>query len=134
MIRSAFVSGGSIVSMLCMYCVCIVKLLLQVERTYLRTCKLCGHYLNVSHILFNCTNLENIYNSRWKNIYAPTNLMNSLECMNENERTLFILNAFNITYLHEWKFVYNSIACYVYKVVQTYDKRVKDLIVDRPNV
>ena len=61
-----------------------------------------------------------LYKER-ENLNIPTNLRENIESMRNCDKTDFILNAFNIRYTNEWKYIYDAFAIYVSKVIRKYD-------------
>ena len=83
---------------------------MQDGRLYLRKCKLCGANISIAHILFICPVINCYREKQWNEIEIPDNFKNSLESLNYDDRTLFILNAFKVKYVLEWKCIYDNIA------------------------
>ena len=85
----------------------IIKILLNVHMYREEMCKFCTMNCvnNVSHILFVCPCNENIRKELWYQvkIIVSRNLFADIEKMNTVYRTVFILNACNVRYGHEWK-------------------------------
>ena len=44
-----------------------------------------------------------------------------MEELSEDEKTCFILKAFNVKYVVEWKYMYDDVATFVYNVMQNDD-------------
>ena len=102
----------------------LVKLLLNVNMYLKRNCPCCELNENndVTHVLFNCQCNYEQRMELWNRVLdnCPIGLRNSLEEMTLDDRTKFILNAFNSCYIREWKVVYDKVSDYVAKVYYYY--------------
>ena len=104
----------------------IIRLYLQANRIHEPICKLCYTVENpVPHILFRCVNLQEIRDELWANLEIPLPFRQSIENLNYVDRTVFLLRAFNVKYVKEWKPLYEAIATFIFKMTCVYDTNVK---------
>ena len=98
----------------------LIRLLLNVSRQGKQMCIMCNDYCTNSreHILFECKGNSNNRQDNWLKVSeaCPRPLLESMENMSIRNRTLFILNGFNVKFVTEWTHVYDSISRYVNSV------------------
>ncbi len=81
-------------------------------------CKRCKTFTRATyeHILFTCNTLTNKRNDSWRKVLSdcPGKLGYELECMSGCDKTSFILNALNNSYISEWHACFQSLATYIH--------------------
>ncbi len=104
----------------------IVKLLLNVQRRGRTICFLCDrHRLNTAHhLLFECPSVDALRCKLWTIVEdsSPPQFKISMQTMPDKKKCMFILNAFNVPYVQEWKSIYDSVSDFIYRVCLQYDK------------
>ena len=78
---------------------------------------------NVSHILFVCQALDSIRSSLLNEVQkkSPANIIRTINRMQLEEKTRFILNAFYAPYIPEWKNMYDSVSNFIYRMIVKYE-------------
>ena len=103
----------------------IVRLLLNVSCYRQTICSCCDSHMvnNVSHILFVCKALDSIRSSLLNEVQkkSPANIIRTINRMQLEEKTRFILNAFYAPYIPEWKNMYDSVSNFIYRMIVKYE-------------
>ena len=83
------------------------------DHAYGSDCALCGQYgaQHLSHILYECNETNDLRQQMRNSV--PQNLLTSMDKLSVYERTKFIMNGFNVMYVHEWQDIYNAILIFV---------------------
>ena len=101
----------------------IIKLLLNVNRQGRMRCQFCyGKVDSVHHILFECPCIATNRAILWETFLksCPKQLQVSIEGMCTSTKCKFILNAFNVQYVAEWKSIYDNVSNFITKMYEDY--------------
>ena len=83
-------------------------------------CKICNSHASetVEHILFEYKALETYRNKLWDDF--ASNLLDPMKHMilemPHRDRAVFLLSCLNESYVREWRYLYGSLADYIYKL------------------
>ncbi len=104
----------------------IVKLLLNVFMYLEKDCPCCNNYVanSVTHILFDCICNVDQRVSLWNDVKvnSPAGLILDMERMSMVDRTRFILNACNVSYVKEWKHMYDALSNYIFQMCKVHNE------------
>ena len=112
------------------YCRKLVYLLLNVRRHGKTPCDFCyGKVDSIVHIIFECPAIGSVREELWSHVKACSTIpfIESIDSMNAKDKCKFVLNGFNVKYMHEWKYVYASMLKFIVKVYQYYVQKVESL-------
>ena len=102
----------------------IIQLLVGNGRHDYELCKKCNTALvTVEHILFDCVAMTQVRTLLWRNVenHCLPALIQDLNHMNSRDRTIMILNGFNVNYVVEWYNLYNAVGNFIYEMYYKYD-------------
>ena len=109
----------------------VIHVLLNVYRFGKKRCVLCNSQLSnsLAHILFQCEGYYNQKTPLWNELIqsCPRALKLSLNSMNNDDKTKFMINCFYVQYNNEWDVTYNFVIKYVNTLVNAYYNATKDL-------
>lgn len=115
-------------------CTAMLRLIVGVERcndthkpiVYCYCCP--GARFSASHLLFECKDLRGRREELWGAAKAkvPKALLNDLNRMSTDERTVFILSGFESDYIPEFCDMYSSILLFVYGMIKTWQTNAKN--------
>ena len=103
----------------------IIRLLLNVNRFGKKGCIFCYGKLNtIHHILLECPSVQTQRAVLWCKVInsCTKQFTDSLNCMPPREKCKFLLNAFNVKYVSEWKSMYDSVSNFIVQVLDHYHK------------
>jgi len=107
----------------------IIKLLLNVYIYRKIVCPCCDMNCvnSVNHILFECLCNNDLRREMWIKVQhnSPEALFHAMTAMPKANRCIFILNAFYVNYLHEWKGVFDALSDFTYKMYMKYEEMYK---------
>ena len=97
-------------------CSMVIRLLLNTYRLGTSMCKMCNHNNDrLSHIIFACVELEDLRKVCWDQVIkaCPPGLMQEMEQMSDDARTIFILNSLNCEYVRDWHNIYDALLGFI---------------------
>ena len=105
-------------------CKLIIQLLLGKERHQHRLCQYCDVCTrsSIPHILFECRHLSKLRDDLWitfEEVCLPK-LIDVINVMSNEEKTIFILNALNTNYVPEWDEIYDNLSLFIYSLYTRY--------------
>ena len=103
----------------------IIRLLLNVHRYGNKSCVFCyGKVNSIQHVLLECPSIQTQRSLLWLDIISvcPDQLRSSIESLNVYERCSFLLNAFNVRYVNEWKLLYDRVSNFISQLYKEYSK------------
>ena len=85
---------------------------------------------DVIHILFYCPCNEDLRSTLWEEV-CPAALLVDINKMSLRERCEFMLNAFNVKYIQEWKLFYDCTSNFIYYLCSKYKEILNAIDVKR---
>ena len=80
-------------------------------------CKLCECNMSEtpSHLIFTCSKLESLRKELWSQamLSIPHAMLEELNKMDSDEKTVFILSGFHSPFVHEWEETYTHLANFI---------------------
>jgi hypothetical protein len=97
-----------------------------------QSCALCDVFVpdDPPHVLFECPGLREDRAKLWPSVtrVMPPAMVESVQELNNQIKTQFLLSGLRANYTHEWKSVYENVARYIHDMYNARNKMYEDLL------